>query len=194
MANPSSRRDYPIELNPFEPGNEVYTRLKQVKLEKPPVTRVYQESVSREVELYTLVLEDQLESVRAFLLLIEFVDIDHKHDGMTPLHVAAKKGNALMVGLLLNHRADINALTDDEEQTALQIAAIWGRKEVVELLLERGADRQIKNKFKKTASQLAKANGDRDLSRFIKTYGEPPTKASTPLMRRLSKPKSYDKL
>lgn len=56
---------------------------------------------------------------------------------MTPLHYAAKYGHAEVVELLIQHRAQVNAL-DGVGCTPLHYAALNGHKDVVRILLERG--------------------------------------------------------
>lgn len=58
----------------------------------------------------------------------------------TLLHDMAFTGDAAKARLLLDHHADINAIDDEYSSTALGYAAHWGRRETVELLLDRGAD------------------------------------------------------
>ncbi len=48
--------------------------------------------------------------------------------------------------------------------TALHFAAGWGRAEVVKVLLEKGAERAVKNKAGKTALDLAREGGYADVS------------------------------
>ena len=59
--------------------------------------------------------------------------------GATPLHAAALTGNGDVAELLLDHRADVNARTNNGS-TPLHYAAEKGHQEVAELLLTRGAD------------------------------------------------------
>lgn len=65
-------------------------------------------------------------------------------EGSRPLHVAAKRGMATMVSLLLDNGSDIEA-KDNWGRTSLIDAAMLNRLEIVELLLERGADITIKD-------------------------------------------------
>jgi uncharacterized protein len=58
----------------------------------------------------------------------------------TLLHDMAFTGDVSKARLLLDHRADINALDEEYQSTPLGYAAHWGKREVVALLLERGAD------------------------------------------------------
>jgi ankyrin repeat protein len=57
----------------------------------------------------------------------------------TALHAAAGRGDAAMVRLLLEHKADINA-TDKSGFTPLLNAAEKGQMAIVEILVEQGAD------------------------------------------------------
>jgi uncharacterized protein len=58
----------------------------------------------------------------------------------TLLHDMAHTGDVEKATLLLDHGADINAIDDEYRSTPLGYAARWGHREVVNLLLERGAD------------------------------------------------------
>ena len=60
--------------------------------------------------------------------------------GVTLIHNAAQRGWADRVKLLINHGADINAIDDEYQSTPLGMAARWGQEEIVELLLDAGAD------------------------------------------------------
>jgi ankyrin repeat protein len=64
---------------------------------------------------------------------------------------------------LLNHGAEIDARDRDQRATPLERAASWGRKDVVELLLARGANPAVKDRDGKTALDLAIANGQSDI-------------------------------
>ncbi|HKE24389.1 MAG TPA: ankyrin repeat domain-containing protein [Bryobacteraceae bacterium] len=59
---------------------------------------------------------------------------------VTLLHDMAHEGDLEKAQLLLDHGADINAIDDEYRSTPLGIAARWGNREMVAMLLERGAD------------------------------------------------------
>ena len=74
----------------------------------------------------------------------------------TPLHVAAAEGKLSVVRFLLDNGAKPDLMTTDSQGPALLLAAENGHKAVVELLLARGADPNIKDG---AALQAAAANG-----------------------------------
>lgn len=73
----------------------------------------------------------------------------------TPLHRAAKNGDAAMVQLLLKYRADVTLVTNYAE-TPLHFAIQGRSPEVVKLLLHAGANPQTKDCFGRTPVQCAK--------------------------------------
>lgn len=61
----------------------------------------------------------------------------------TLLHHMAATGDLTKAALLLDHGAEINAIDDEYRSTPLGVAARWGRLEMVNLLLDRGADASV---------------------------------------------------
>jgi uncharacterized protein len=59
---------------------------------------------------------------------------------VTILHDMAQKGDIEKAALLLKHGADINPVDEEYQSTPLAMAARWGQLEMVEYLLEQGAD------------------------------------------------------
>ncbi len=59
---------------------------------------------------------------------------------VTLLHDMAWKGFIDKATLLLDHGAEINPVDEEYQSTPLGMAARWGNREMVKLLLERGAD------------------------------------------------------
>lgn len=74
--------------------------------------------------------------------------------GWAPLHYAAAGGDSGIVALLLDKHAYIDAESPGK-QTALMIAAREGHEQVVDLLLQEGADARLANTDNMTAAQLA---------------------------------------
>ncbi len=67
------------------------------------------------------------------------------------LMIATEGGNPEMVTLLLKYEPDVNNTRNMYSSTALMMAALAGRIESVRLLLEAGADTNLKNEFGGTA-------------------------------------------
>ena len=77
----------------------------------------------------------------AKLLLENGMDPNHMNwHRFTLLHHMAADGELAKAKLLLDHGAAIDAIDDEYRSTPLGVAARWGRREIVELLLQRGAD------------------------------------------------------
>lgn len=74
-------------------------------------------------------------------------------EGMTGLHWAADRGHGVLVELLLQRGAAIDA-QDEGGQTALHFAASCGHKVVVAALLKHGADATLKDEDGLTAQQV----------------------------------------
>lgn len=59
---------------------------------------------------------------------------------VTILHDMAQKGNITKAALLLKYGADINPIDEEYQSTPLGMAARWGQAEMVNYLLQQGAD------------------------------------------------------
>jgi ankyrin repeat protein len=103
--------------------------------------------------------------------------------GLTALHFAAFKGDLAMVKALLEAGAPVN-VADDRGLTPLIMAANSRSKDpdVVRLLLEHGADLQLKDSLGRTASDWAQIGGRQEIIRLLrgqaaeeaaKTFPEP---------------------
>ncbi|XP_010737145.3 cyclin-dependent kinase 4 inhibitor C [Larimichthys crocea] len=89
--------------------------------------------------------------------------------GLTVTHDAARQGFVDSVRLLLDYRADPN-LCDYKNNLPLHLAAMWGRLEVVKVLIGRTADPQTPNCQGRTARQLAEDAGHADIVGYIHEY------------------------
>ncbi|KAF2072787.1 hypothetical protein CYY_005910 [Polysphondylium violaceum] len=109
--------------------------------------------------------------------------------GVAPIHLVVLKRDVELLGLLLDHGADINAFKKDGS-TALHVASIVDCSEAVDVLIERGADYLVVNRYGNSplheasikgncsavSAILAKAGGQRENLANLKDKDE-----STPL-------------
>jgi hypothetical protein len=72
----------------------------------------------------------------------------------SPLEIATK-GNSQIADRLLNEHCDVNA-ANNVGQTALMMAALFGRNDVVRLLIAHGANSALKDSAGNTAADLAR--------------------------------------
>ena len=75
-------------------------------------------------------------------MLIYGANINAMIEGNTVLHYSANLGNELLVEFLLQHDSQPNLLNADE-CTPLDLAIMQDKKLVIELLLSRGAERNL---------------------------------------------------
>ena len=79
---------------------------------------------------------------------------------------AISKDQTDIVTLLLDSGVDIDALSPDSGHTALMVAARRLNEDMVELLLKRGADLEIKDGKGRTAIDVARDARERNLNQF----------------------------
>ena len=87
----------------------------------------------------------------------------------TQLHWASRMGDPVVVQILLANRADINAVSDDG--TPLYLASRDARLEVVRLLLERGADLNIRGPRAHSLFQVATERGHTEVMQLLLEHG-----------------------
>jgi ankyrin repeat protein len=96
-------------------------------------------------------------------------------NGWTPLHMAANCGHIEKAKILIQAGAEVNRQTDiDGGNTALMEAARSGNAEMVQLLLDHGADPSVKNWIsEENALEIAKraaAGPDMDTYHYLKAH------------------------
>ncbi len=97
-------------------------------------------------------------------------------DGFTPLHLAAFFRNRAVAELLLDHGADVEAVSqNDMRVTPLHSAAAGGDTAICRLLIERDADVSARQEGGFTPLHAAAHNGDLELARLLVERGADPT-------------------
>ena len=86
--------------------------------------------------------------------------------GWAPLHYAATGGHLEIIALLLEHHAFIDAESPNGT-TPLMMAAHYGTPEAVKLLLQEGADPNMKNQLGLTAIDFARRANRGDVAEMI---------------------------
>lgn len=92
-------------------------------------------------------------------------------DGRSALIFSAQYGNAEIVELLIEAKADLTAQTNDQGWNALMIASAYGREEVVRQLIHAGADVNARDSFGQTALTNAAAKGHRKICALLAGAG-----------------------
>ncbi len=117
--------------------------------------------------LATAVFNGRIEAVR--LLLERGAKIEERATGyynMTPLSVAAIKGRLNILQLLLDRGADIKS-PDKDGDTALINATRSKTTGVVAELLQRGADKSVRNHAGKSVVDIALADGRKEVYHLL---------------------------
>ncbi len=91
-------------------------------------------------------------------------EIDACVNGFIPMLTAAQHGRVEMLQLLMDNGADIEIRTSRFKQTPLLVAALKGQSMAAMLLAQSGADILAQDSTGRTASQLAREVGYKDLA------------------------------
>jgi acyl-CoA-binding protein len=111
-------------------GVTISTLHAQQEQESAKTAKTWKESES----LMEAVVDGDVEKVLQILDNPEGCEINMRNDaGLTPLHFAVDRGNAELVKILLDRKAD-QTLKDNDDQTPLEIAKICEYDEIVEIL------------------------------------------------------------
>lgn len=83
------------------------------------------------------------------------------------LHDMAQKGEMIKAALLVRHGAGLNVLEDEYQSTPLGMAARWGRIQMVEYLLEQGADPNKSGASWSTPLAWAQKKGHKEIEKML---------------------------
>ena len=121
--------------------------------------------------LFRALSERDLKRARAQILA--GIDINTRNgNGETPLHHLVKLGEGTeTTKWFLFHGADVKARDPIRHQTPLHVAAGYGNREVVELLLSYGASLEAKNFLGETPLHMAAGHGDLEMVRSLLAHG-----------------------
>lgn len=96
-------------------------------------------------------------------------DADVNKPGWTALHYASTNGHIAAMRLLLEHHAYIDAEAPNGT-TPLMMAAHYGTPEAVKLLLEEGADPELRNKLELSAIDFAQRGNRKESAEIIAAF------------------------
>jgi ankyrin repeat protein len=92
-------------------------------------------------------------------------------DGTNALEDASLRGFEAIAEMLLDHGALVNEVNNTSGTTALYAAASFGKRDLVTLLLKRGADPNVCGKRHVSPYQAAVENGYGEIAADIQRYG-----------------------
>lgn len=130
-----------------------------------PATDVNRRNAHQETPLMFAALRGQPDMVRALLAR----DAEINHPGWTPLHYAASGTSNYqpeIIALLLEESAYIDAASPNGS-TPLMMAAQYGTRESVALLLREGADPSLRNQLRLSAIDFALRAERKDMAQSI---------------------------
>ena len=127
-----------------------------------PKTNIDWRSPKDETPLMLAALKGQVAQARK--LIDKGADVNKT--GWTPLHYAATSGQLEIISLLLENHAYIDAESPNKT-TPLMMAAHYGTREAVKLLLEAGADPALKNELGLSAIDFAFRADRKDVAEMI---------------------------
>ena len=111
-----------------------------------------------------------LKVVELLLSTNESMQIDQEDNGhRTPLMLAAGKGHDDVLLWLIDHSADVSK-RDCNKQTAFHHACEYGRLKVVELLLSKGVEIDLENRYHWASLILAAKNAHSDVFLYLMNY------------------------
>ncbi|MHB9147942.1 MAG: ankyrin repeat domain-containing protein [Candidatus Amoebophilus sp.] len=101
-------------------------------------------------------------------LIAKGADINAKDEhGISPLYIAVSQGNETVTRMLLTKNADVNVYSVYFGDTPLHIAIRGEYPEIVKLLLDNGAQRNINDRRNKTPFDLAKESTNKKIKELF---------------------------
>lgn len=138
-----------------------------VFLARLPQTQVEVQNLAGETPLMIAALMDRLDVAEA--LLERGAELNRP--GWTALHYAATRGSLRMMHLLIDHSAYIDAEAPNGN-TPLMMAAQFAPPIATKLLLEEGADPNLRNNLNRSALDLALILDRQDVAFYIRAFLE----------------------
>ena len=83
-----------------------------------------------------------------------------------PIYIATDKDNAKAVAALISHGADVN-VRNEGRRTPLMNASEWGNLEIATMLMNAGADKELKHVSGWTATDFARKNNRKDVMELL---------------------------
>ena len=130
-----------------------------------PKTQIESRNKADESPLMMAALKGQTDMVRRLIAR----DADVNKPGWAPLHYAATNGHLEVMALLLEHHAFIDAQSPNGT-TPLMMAAMYGSPQAVKLLLDAGADVNLKNQLGLSAWDFAMRAQRKDAAELIANH------------------------
>lgn len=161
-----------MDPNTLDPGGQhgLYLALRgrstkafQLLLQHPE-SRVDHANMAGETPLMMAALRADLEAMQALVARGAQVD----RPGWSPLHYAASSPSSAPVQWLLARGAATNARAPNGN-TPLMLAARYGSEDSVSLLLDKGADRSLRNERHLSAADYARLDGREALARRLES-------------------------
>lgn len=161
--NTPDEKGTPALMNAIQSGSAKSALL----LAKHPKTKVEFENSLGETPLMLAAFHNQLAVCE--VLIERGAEVNRK--GWTPLHYAATKGNIAVMRLLLQENAYIDAESNNGT-TPLMMAAYYAPPLAVKLLLEEGADPNLRNQGQASALDLALTADRQQSALYIRAFVE----------------------
>lgn len=99
---------------------------------------------------------------------IDYMKSENADKGWSPLHLSAHYGQVGVSRFLIENGAEINAVSDNDiGNTPIMSAIAGGRKEIVAILIENGADLTFKDKAGVTPERLAEIEHKPEIAKLI---------------------------